>query len=140
MKERHPTEILIEKARDLLSPSPVKLGHLPQWFASACRTALKKHHIPIERYDLPETLMYKVAETASKNEDGQSASITWIDHWGSTVHNGRQAFVTEPYLSAQDVANAVKMAKMLDLEIDIDSNSWWFPGETTRIAFLKPKD
>ncbi len=134
MKERHPTEILIENARELLKPSPVRIGHCPRWFASACRTALKKHDIYIEPYSGSDAVMFAVAEAVS------GSSTRWIDHWGSTVHHGMEAFVTEPYLSIEDVASAVEMAKMLGLEIDISSNSWWFPGSTTRIAFLKPKN
>ena len=126
----HPTEILIRDARSLLKPTPVELHHIPRWFAKRLRTAMGKHY----RWDFPlDDLLQRV-----ENECG--SAVHWWDHWGSTtLPNGRRAVVTEPYLSIGDVKKAIVFAQLIVCDVEIYSNSWWYPGQTTRIAFTEPK-
>ena len=43
-----------------------------------------------------------------------------------------------PYLCASSIADAMRFAERLGLTFEISSNSWWYPGQTTRLVFQEP--
>jgi hypothetical protein len=115
----------IENARKLLNPSEVRLNHVPNWLR---RRLLKKIGTEYGLTDGGSVIRYAM----------DRLKITF-DHWGSTDFYGTPAFVSEPYASAEDVADAVRFAEAVDLELRILPNSWWYPGQTLRLLFTLPQ-
>lgn len=116
----------IEEARELLRPSPVCQGHVPNWF----RVALMKAFPGKMRWQstVGENVLWAVAGNGAE----------WLDHWGSTKFADKVMFVSEPYHFTEVDANHVAaIAKAIGCDWYVDSNSWWYPGHTIRIAFCQ---
>ena len=122
----------IQAARDLLQPSEVRLHHVPRWLTRRIKAALGKS--PLAYHFGPDEVR-RAADVASTNRHG----AYWLDHFGTTTVHGRPAFVSEPYLEVGMVEDARRFAKLLGLTFDIRPNSWWYPGQTTRLVFQEPK-
>ena len=131
-KEPHPTEILIQRARELLKPSPVRLHHVPGWLTKRIKQRLGR--LPGCHY--ADDRLREVASMAA----GSVMCDSWLDHWGSTTHRGRKAFVTEPYADRSHIEAALRFADLLGLQVEFAANSWWYPGSTLRIAFYLPDE
>ena len=129
-RKQHPVEILIDQARELLRPSPVELHVLPSWLAKRIRARFG--HTPGCCNSLCR--LQRVALIAGRGNDA------WFDHWGVAVVDGRPGFISEPYANCADVKAALRFAELLDLEVDFQANSWWYPGQTLRIVFFRPVD
>ena len=124
------------EARNLLTPTEVNSGKFPRWLAKRIRERLK---VPSQTYngrDLIDFALKEIARLANS-----SHTMNFLDHWGTTkfYSDGRVSFVSEPYLSPEQVLSAYEFAKFLDLEFSIESNSWHFPGSTTRLLFTEKK-
>lgn len=114
-----PQERHIERCRELLQPSPVRVGHVPRWLARRIRerTPCRGHGT---------TLLGKALALAQAR----------FDHEGSTVlPDGREAFVSETYELLHDIDGARRFAALLGLELRVSACSWWFPGYAIRVAF-----
>lgn len=120
----------IQAARELLKPSEVRLHHVPRWLARRIRAKLGKS--PRSYHSAFDDVQRAAAATAA------NGSAYWLDHFGSTTFKGRPAFVAEPYLSADMIPDAIRFAELLGLTFDIRPNSWWYPGQTTRLVFQEP--
>ena len=118
----------IERLRELLRPSPVKVNHVPDWLRKRVLRALG----PWGRHDLLDG--FSVLQAAI-----QKLGIGPFDHFGSTTWHGIAAFVSEPYCATSDVVGAALFAERLDLEFRIEPNSWWYPMQTTRLLFTLPR-
>jgi hypothetical protein len=115
----------IERAREILKPSPVRLHHVPNWL----RRRL------LERVGTE----FRLTDGSSVLRIAMDRLNIRFDHYGSTVWCGIPAFVSEPYASPDDIADAVRFAEVVGLELRIEPNSWWYPGQTTRLMFMLPK-
>jgi hypothetical protein len=101
---------LIDQARAVLTPTKVKLSHVPRWF-----------------------------KKSGLFGPGRSTNKRWLDHWGSTKVNGEEAFVSEPYdIGSEALLECEEIAKRLGLVFYIDANSWHYPGRTLRLVFRRP--
>jgi hypothetical protein len=118
----------IEAARDLLKPSPVRLHHVPRWLIQRIRKHIGTVPMCHSGFDV-------VHQAAC-----DTGSDSWLDHFGSTTINGRPAFVSEPYLGSRGIVDAMRFAERLMLEFDFSPNSWWYPGQTTRLIFQEPAE
>lgn len=115
----------IEEARLLLKPTPVKIGHMPRWFAVGVRKAHGR-------------LVYSSAEATLMN--GPYCRERWLDHWGSTDYHGKPCFVSEPYnLSLRAIEAIHDFCRDAGFEWRLCSNSWWYPGHTLRVLIYRPK-
>lgn len=113
------------RARELLKPSEVRLNHVPNWFRLRLLKAFKH---PWGNTGGDAILSHAV--------DVHFRDPYWLDHWGST-DNGK-VFVSEPYnLSPENVAELDSFAKKLGVQWYISACSWWFPGQTIRVAFFE---
>ena len=118
----------IAAARELLRPSPVTLNRVPNWFRRAVLREFKG-----DRY----------AGTAGH-------AVVWrlqrampslaLDHWGGTTWRGRPAFVSEPYCDPDRIAAGQRLADRLGCGFEIDPNSWWYPGATTRLVWFEKEE
>jgi len=66
-------------------------------------------------------------------------SRRWLDHEGTTLIDGEEIFVSEPYFQVdEDFSELENFLDMMDCELVIDPKSYWYPGHTVRLIF-KPK-
>lgn len=155
-------------ARVLMKPSPVDHSkHSPKWFLRAlvegrqrrdeevrAERAVKHPGHPDWSCPKPEKFLLKEHGygylgyyarshiVALLKEIGVSTGwgCRWLDHDGSTVWHGREAWVSEPYgLDAESLNQIELVARYTRLDHYVLSNSWWFPGSTIRILFC-PSD
>lgn len=113
----------IRNARKILRPTPVKYNKVPKWFRDAyCRNVLERR----------------------PGREGESQLITrcnrgrWLDHWGTAMHYGKEAFVSEPYgLGLTWLQDIDALAKQIGCKYEISPNSWHYPGHTIRILFYE---
>lgn len=114
-------ELEIARLREINKPEPVKLHHIPKWFKQKLILWLKLH----DRYD----------QWASVNPlNAFAKAINWhVDHSGSSDNGWK--FVNEPY-GERDDKNA-EVAKALGCDFCMSSNSYWYPGRTTRYEFTR---
>lgn len=128
---------LIDKRRQKWNPTPVRLYHVPNWFLRAIREYFREvKHRPAFGGLTSELALPSMSSRLG--DDGH-----WLDHWGSTVIDGREAFVSEPYAEfSQRKQRAVtrKWAEALRLKHEWrpQKESWWFPGSTYRVVFWRP--
>lgn len=117
-------ERMILELRERLKPSPVRIGHVPNWF----RLALLKAY----GCAFGDTSGAGILHEASIRWRG-----SWLDHWGSTrLANGEVVFVAEPYdFSPANAAECEQIAVALGCRWYPEANSWWWPGQTKRIVF-----
>lgn len=115
---------LIQQRRDLMQPTPVRGAHVPKWL----RLALIREFKP-ERWQMDGESVLHHACPESR----------WLDHWGSTtLHDGRLAFVSEPYhLTPFDIQQIDYVATAIKAQWWIDANSWWYPGRTIRVVIAE---
>ena len=128
IKKRHPTEILIEQARKLLKPAPVRLHHVPNWLrlrilkAFGCRNG------------------WTNGEDVLQRAVRQTSTSLWLDHWGSAELKGKRVFISEPYnVTKQTIADIGAFCEPMGLEFYISANSWWLSGWTVRIVTYEPE-
>lgn len=124
------TEEHIRHLRRELNPNPVKLHEVPEWVRRACLKIVKG-----KRWRGSSTRGPVVLEDAVNlcSRDG------WCDHWGTVVINGKQCLASEPYgMTAESMKSAIEFAEKIGARLEIDSNSWWFPGRTVRLTFFPP--
>jgi hypothetical protein len=126
----------IVAARELLKPTPVRLHHVPNWLRLRILAAIRAGRIPRAPWN-----RYCGTDGWSVLMHVQSCiGDRFLDHFGSTHYRGRPCFVNEPYLSSEDMDKNRRFAELLGLHWVVSSNSWWFPGNTTRIAFWEPDE
>lgn len=123
----------IEAARELLKPSPVRHHHVPDWLRRRC----------LKRFGTGgngDTSGWHVIHHAVEQVvDGRSRH--WLDHFGSTTIGDRRAFAIEPYnLTRPCLADVFRLGDELGLDVEIDANSWWYPGRTIRVLFFEPTE
>ncbi len=114
--------------RRLMKPTEVRLDHVPTWLAKRIRERIR-----------PESgaAGWKLLELARQRADCDHGVI---DHWGTTMLDGAEVFVSEPYLAPSHLAGARRLAKLLGLTLEVSPISWWFPGNTTRLIFTLKKE
>lgn len=116
-------ELLIESARDLLKPTPVRIG-LPNWFRRRLLAAYGCNHGLTSQWAVLDHLR----ETAKPS--------TWLDHVGTTTWHKQPCFVAEPYhLALAEVQSLARVAEDCGCQYKILANSWHFPGQTLRVLF-----
>lgn len=120
-------EQYIADMRKLLKPTEVRLHHCPKWFWNAGRKVYKKHS--------SWSASWWVCSCLPQDPH-------WLDHWGSTkLHDGRIAFVSEPYIVNPLPQDVVKLLEEIASRISclwwVSANSWWYPTSTTRIVFAQ---
>lgn len=121
---------MIEAARALLRPTPVKLHHVPNWFRMAL---LRGFGCADCRTSGEDVLHYAIDCVRRRNYFS-----SWLDHWGSTAYQSRPNFVSEPYNITEDnVKEIAEIARKSGCKWFLTANSWWFPGATIRIAFYQ---
>lgn len=114
-----------EHARELLQPSEVDIAHVPNWFRLRLMKAFKNPW----RMTSGQAMLHHAVDVHFKYGD-------WLDHWGST--EGGKVFVSEPYqLLAGEVAELDSFATKLGVKWYISACSWWYPGQTIRVAFFE---
>ena len=133
------TREFIAHAREVLRPSKVKINHMPGWLTKrmlVAKKAGKFSSLFLSRSG--SNMMVEILAAMPRLSH-------WADHFGSTIlarggKGPREFFVAEPYgLTEQSALGAIQFAEMLDLGIEIDANSWHYPGSTVRIIFW-PKE
>jgi hypothetical protein len=114
---------MIQQARDLLKPTPVKQGHVPNWF----RILLMREFGCDDGQTYGSSVLYHAANSLTHT--------SWLDHWGSTRYRRLQAFTSEPYnLDENDIKAIAEIARRCDCHWFLDANSWWYPGSTIRVV------
>lgn len=120
----------IDEVRRLLEPTPVRERHVPSWF----RRALLKVY---GRSPYGSGGMSVLAHAKNRFD------LKWVDHYGSTVIDGREYFVCEPYpycCRFEHLAGIVEFCQKTGLEHRISANAWHYPGKTIRVLFWEPDD
>lgn len=116
----------IEQARRLLQPTPVQLHRVPNW--------LRRRLLAAIGCGGGGTSGYAVLAHAER-----LMGWRWLDHWGASTYRGQPCFVSEPYhVSADDMAAVAELCRRCNLDSHLSANSWWYPGETIRIAIYEP--
>ena len=115
----------IEAARELLQPSPVQVGVMPEWFASRLKRAFG-------------TLDPDKRDAISDRFAARREHV--FDHAGQSIIPDRfidpACFVCEPY--GLDSATCILISRLcgdLGCYYLIDANSWHYPGKTIRVIF-----
>lgn len=132
------TEALIQEARKLLRPSPVKLGRVPLWLTRALRAAHRA-----EKFESVPNLGGGWMLQDAVGACGSKGTVNrWLDHWGSSTPsgwNGLECFVAEPYgLCDTDFVSIGRFAELVGAAYCVDPNSWHYPGKTIRVLFYQP--
>lgn len=118
----------IDRARDLLQPSPVRQG-MPNWF----RKALLRTYSWAGQYGFSGHAVLDMVRTR--------LPLEWIDHHGRTTWFGADAFVSEPYeMTAATLQSVADLAAAIGCRYAVTPNSWWFPGNTWRIVLFRRDD
>jgi len=122
----------IERARELLRPSPVRQGHRPAWLMRYLRPLRHNGDSPWRAF--------------CRLFDGELNRSCWLDHWGSTrlerpdgrpEVTGNVLFVSEPYGFRGEMARDLeRLRELTGLRWQLESNAWWNPGQTVRILIL----
>jgi hypothetical protein len=116
-----PTTQVVQAARKILKPSPVRNG-VPGWFRRALLNAF-----PAEGGDGASVV----------NSVKRRLRLSWLDHWGATEWRDQTAFVSEPYhLTLEDMQSIAELTKAIGCTYEIDANSFHYPGRTFRILIL----
>lgn len=113
--------------RAITKPSHVRLYHEPAWLKKLIRQRLRMAGTRVP----PGANVWVLCRAMGVDPH-------FLDHWG-TVENGR-VFVSEPYLSTQDMKHAIVFSELLGLNLDIDAASEWNPPSTIRLSFSIPKE
>jgi len=70
----------------------------------------------------------------------QCPSHRWLDHDGTTVIDGEEVFVSEPYFRVEDDFSELEcFLDKIDCELVVDPKSYWYPGHTIRLIFKLKK-
>lgn len=113
---------LIDSARGRMETvavaSPVRWGHVPKWL----KKRLTPHKLDLTCYTPTHPLLN---------------GADWLDHWGSTVEGGEEAFVSEPYqLTAEGMRGLMHFVNTLDLYVIVRASSAYYPTYSLRITLL----
>jgi hypothetical protein len=133
----HERQVIADRQRT--GVSPVRQGHIPRWFHFRILRAIREGRLPEPpKYD--RVSAWAVLEHAARACEDVPSVVPWTDHFGSTTHDGREAFCCEPYLRPQHLTAARRLAYALQLEWAISEVSWHNPRGTSRIIFFKPHE
>lgn len=116
-----------EAARGILKPDQVDLHKVPRWLRRRIREKFPK---------IKTGYIAAFVDFLRENK----LPYYWLDHWGVSVVQGERIFVSEPYENPDKIEEFFSFAKMLDLEYNINPNSWHFPGRTLRLELYPPED
>ena len=116
----------IAELRRLHRPTEVRSRSIPHWLCQRIRERLQ-----------PERELSNCALLSLAMQRANCGPLV-IDHYGTTTIRGREVFVAEPYPLPSRVVRAKQFANLLGLSLDVSSNSWWYPGFTTRLIFSQP--
>jgi hypothetical protein len=62
----------------------------------------------------------------------------WLDHWGTAIESGVEAFVSEPYqLTAEGMRGLLHFADTLDLSVIVYASSAYYPTHSLRIILME---
>ena len=126
----------IEATRARRGIIPVRLHHVPRWLSKRIR-----HRFDFQgrRYANWE-IVQRAIESIEKEIGGFVP--TWLDHWGTAVHDGVECFVSEPYLSDSAMPAIERFAEIGGFVFASHGKamSWWFPDNTTRLVFRPVED
>ena len=124
----------IESNRAQRGIIPVRLHHTPRWLTKRLR---HRFDFQGKRYANWEIVQRAVDAV---NHEIEGFVPTWLDHWGTAIHDGMECFVSEPYLSDGVMPAIERFAEIggFALENHGKARSWWYPDWTTRLVF-RPK-
>lgn len=145
----------VQACREVLKPTPVRLGHVPAWFRKRLLKAYGHSNSPSRTSFDASTSGTEVLKHAlcqmNNGRAGAAVAVAfdgfdtvWLMHWGTTIVNdwgwtGRQAFVSEPNHFTSETA------KQLDafcgppaLTWYVSTNSYHNPKCTIRIVIPEP--
>ena len=110
----------------LLNPEPVRLHHEPTWLLRLVDAAIRARG---GRPSRAGGLWVKIIKLRILPH--------FLDHWGS-IKKGTE-FVSEPYLSDDQLRSAIQFADAVGLQLHISAVSEWNPPSTVRLIFLAPE-
>lgn len=108
---------------------------------------------PVERQKIPKWLGKRLLDVFGPTPTGSKdpywlltywfqdhcGSEFWMDHYGTTLIDGQEVLVGEPYGSVDDDHSCLtSFAELLDCDLVVSATSYWYPGKTIRLA-LVPK-
>ena len=123
--------------------SPVRLHHVPNWL----RLRMLRAFGTSDGYTAGCHVLENAVASAEKwvrylNDlvGGQPYFVpSWLDHWGSTVIDGNDCFVSEPYMKfppdQRDLAVPHNFAVSTNCRLLILPQSAWNPPSTIRLLF-----
>jgi hypothetical protein len=115
---------------DASPASPVIQNRIPSWFIKRMRRIAGPRGQSVDELNLIRILAIDIC-----------GSTTWIDHIGKTRIDNREMFVSEPYLRTSDDFSCVEeIAELLECELVVDDQSFWYPGKTIRLLFRPKQD
>lgn len=98
--------------------SPVQWGHVPKWL----KKRLAPHKLDLTCYTAAHSLL---------------GGADWLDHWGTTIEGGEEAFVSEPYqLTAEGMRGLMYFVNALDLSVMVRASSAYYPTYSLRITLM----
>lgn len=121
----HPTDQEILTRREYLKPTPVIDGKVPTWMRKRLLSLKAEGRIKAFSNSNNQLLAGLLAKIPAK--------YSWFDHDGTSIVDGCEIFVNEPYHYYAEPNQA--FADLLDCELYVLANSWWYPGWTIRVAF-----
>lgn len=112
--------------------TPVTPGEIPSWMILAWQL-----YRP-EKYQLREGVIEVVeCEMEMQHVVGETKILAW-DHWGSTVIDGQNCFVSEPYCTKERATKAFSpLAKILRCKMTVSKDSDYGYG-TIRVVLYPP--
>lgn len=109
-----------ERTATVAVASPVRWGHVPKWL----KKRLRPHHLDLTCYTPAHPLLN---------------GADWLDHWGTAIEGGKEAFVSEPYqLTAEAMRGLLHFATVLDLSVIVYASGAYYPTHCLRII-LTPR-
>lgn len=113
---------------DARPASRVVYNRFPRWFEKRIRLA----YDPLDQDSDELNMLFRLARSICNR-------TAWFDHVGSTYDREEEVFVSEPYLrGSDDLTCARHIADLLDCNLEVSDQSYWFPGKTLRLIF-RPK-
>jgi hypothetical protein len=132
----------IHRARALLQPSPVRLGHVPLWLEERIYLAAEYGILQVDK-----SIRRLSARRILENRD---CGKNFLQHRGSTLVTQEyghflglppgeaEVFVSEPYDWREGCIN--NFCGAFGLKFFFSMNAWHYPGRTIRIVFRPATD